>query len=170
MQELSNAIIEFFDLVIEKYITNFANPKREWNYFKSLLSSSSIDLNRIQSYLKVLKNSADQQKPTLRIDPIKMENYMTYVSPLRDHNRPFEQQFNHKFENVQLNQYLSQPRLENNPVDSCVLFKKITSKIVNLMDSNNIQLALTKELQIQRPIERKLTDIERYKYIQQQSY
>lgn len=37
MQELSNAMIEFFDLVIEKYITHFANPKREWNYFKSLL-------------------------------------------------------------------------------------------------------------------------------------
>lgn len=62
MQELGNAMIEFFDLVIDKYITHFANPKREWNYFKSLLQSTNIDLNRIQSYLKVLKNSAEQSK------------------------------------------------------------------------------------------------------------
>lgn len=55
-------MIEFFDLVIDKYITHFANPKREWNYFKSLLQSTNIDLNRIQSYLKVLKNSAEQSK------------------------------------------------------------------------------------------------------------
>lgn len=59
MQELSNAIIEFFDLVIEKYITHFSNPKREWNYFKTLLQTANIDLNRIQSYLKVLKNSSE---------------------------------------------------------------------------------------------------------------
>lgn len=36
------------------------------------------------------------------------------------------------------------------------------------MESNNIPLALTKE--VPRPIERKYTDIERYKYTQQLSF
>ncbi|CAK61479.1 unnamed protein product (macronuclear) [Paramecium tetraurelia] len=154
MQEISNAIIEFFDLVIEKYITHFANPKREWSYFKSLIQSSNIDLNRIQTYLKVLKNSTEKPTYTKPLELMKRETVTKYVSPLRDENYALDNKLNHRLDNGQvnyyfsprsdngtINQYLSQPRQDNTV--NYQSFKNITQKVVNLMDSNNIQFAIT---------------------------
>ncbi|CAD8063269.1 unnamed protein product [Paramecium primaurelia] len=154
MQEISNAIIEFFDLVIEKYIIHFANPKREWTYFKSLIQSSNIDLNRIQTYLKVLKNSTEKLNFTKPQELLKRDTFTKYVSPLREENYTSENKLNFRSDNGQinqylsprsdngqLNQYLSQPRQDN--IVNYQAFKNITQKIVNLMDSNNIQFAIS---------------------------
>ncbi|KAM3134557.1 hypothetical protein pb186bvf_013371 [Paramecium bursaria] len=142
MQELCGAIIQFFDLIIEKYINHLYNPKQEWAYFKSMLQQQELDLGRIKTYLKVLKTSHDISRESIpKLEIQKLENY---VSPLREHNIPFESP---KIQ-IQIPQIDNKANYYSNNQPNQL--KRITQNIVDKMGQNNIQLALLNKYKLEQ--------------------
>lgn len=148
LQELGTAVVQFFELVVEKYITHFANPKREWTYFKSLLVQP--DINRIQSYLKVLKQTCSTPPPEPALQHFKSldvpkHSYTTYVSPLREHNIPHDSAPHPAFKADPLHHAKSVPKLVSWGEGRGTRMAAITRRIVDLMANNNLSLAYSQD-------------------------